>query len=294
MAKHWALIIGINHYQSFQSLQYARQDAEAIQQFLQQYQSVSPQHCLLLTDGVSPYVNPEGKSWPMVPQGSIILERLEWLCAQALAPKDLLWVFFSGYGVCHGGEDYLMPWDGEPERVAETGVQVRSLLHLLHSAATNQILLLLDINRSQGVLSSQLPGQKTAELADQLGISTILSCQPHQFSHETAELGQGLFTVALLEGLRLHQFQTLSQLTPYLGDRLPQLCDHHWRPLQIPMVIGPGNLGLYPASTQSIVMTKTGATLDTATPDSPQVLQSPQSPQSPPPQATSPFRSDDS
>lgn len=247
MAKHWAIAIGINHYQNFQSLQYARHDAEAMQQFLLNSAGVPPEQCLLLTETAPDYQNR-----PMVPDRETLFIWLEWLCNTALQPDDVLWVFFSGYGIYHDQEDYLMPWDAAPQRLTQTGLTLRSLLHLLHGAPTPQIWLMLDMNRSQGVLSGTLPGQQTQELAKQFGISTLFSCQPQQFSYETTELRQGLFTVALLEGLRLHQSKTLGEIDAYLNDRLPELCNHHWRPSQNPICVGSSQLQLYPVRQESL------------------------------------------
>jgi hypothetical protein len=249
MGKHWALSIGINHYQSFQPLHYARQDAEAVHRFLIEEVGLPADHCLLLTETA-----PDYHDRVMLPQGDTILGWLQWLCNQVLQPDDRLWVFFGGYGVCWEGEDYWMPWDGDPNRVPETGLAVRSLLHLLHGAPTRGILLILDMNRSQGVLSPTLPGRQTAELAHQFGIATLISCQSDQFSYETAQLRQGLFTVAVLEGLRQHHLQTLGQLETYLNDRLPKLCDHYWRPEQTAVSIGARDLRLYGSVSQEAVV----------------------------------------
>jgi hypothetical protein len=82
-------------------------------------------------------------------------------------------------------------------------------------------------------------GQATARLASDAGIATILSCQPGQFSHEALALGQGLFTTALLEGLRGGHYRTLVEVHRWLRDRLPELAEHHLRPTQRPFTICP-------------------------------------------------------
>ncbi|MEB3163847.1 MAG: caspase family protein [Prochlorothrix sp.] len=242
MGKHWAITIGINQYQFFQPLHYAQQDAEALHRFLTTTRSLPPDQALLLA-ATAPRIQDKST----FPQRETLLSWVQWICNEQLQPQDTLWVFFSGHGICFENEDYLMPWEGNPDRIAETGIAVRSLLHLLHGAATASILLMLDINRSRGVQSSTLPGQQTLDLAHQFGIATLLSAQSDQFSHETADLRQGLFTTALLEGFRLHGFQTLGDLEDYLQERLPELCDHHWKPLQTAQLIGPRTLKLYPS-----------------------------------------------
>ncbi len=79
----------------------------------------------------------------------------------------------------------------------------------------------------------------TAQAASDVGIATVLSCQPIQFSQEASGLGQGLFTMAVLEGLRGNRYRTLVELHQFLRDRLPELGDHHERPRQNPFTICP-------------------------------------------------------
>ena len=243
--KLWALTVGMNRYRSFPPLQYARQDAEALFNFLQRYRHLSPGCGALLTD-----VSPHQQERSTLPSRDNWWSWLQSLCTtDQLQPEDVLWVSFSGYGIHHNNEDYLIPWDGDPQAIAETGISVRSLLNLLHGARTSRILLILDMSRSQGIFSpEQQPGKQTATLVTQFGVQTLLSCQPYQFAHETTDLRLGLFTSALLEGLRIHRLETLGELALYLSDRVPQLCDLHWKPLQIPLGIGSPGFQLYAQS----------------------------------------------
>ena len=243
MGKHWAIAIGINQYQLFQPLQYGQQDAEALQRFLVEERSLPPDRALLLAE-TAPRLGDKST----FPHRETLMNWLQWVCNEQLQPQDVLWVFFSGHGVCQDGEDYLMPWEGDPRRSGETGIAVRSLLHILHGAATSSILLMLDMNRSQGVHAGSLPGRQTAELADQFGIATLLSAQADQFSHETTDLRQGLFTTALMEGLRIQHCETLGSLQDYLQARLGELCNHHWRPTQTLVTVGSRQFSLYPTA----------------------------------------------
>ena len=252
IGKLWALTVGINRYRSFPPLQYARQDAEGLFHFLQRYRQLAPGRGLLLTD-----VSPDQQAplpWALTDTQSTLPSRDNWwswlqsLCTtNLLQPEDVLWVSFSGYAIHYQNEDYLIPWDGDPKAIVETGISVRSLLNLLHGARTSRILLLLDMSRSQGIFApEQRPGQQTAQLVTQFGIPTLLSCQPYQFAHESSDLRLGLFTSALLEGLKIHRLDTLGEIALYLGDRVPQLCDLHWKPLQIPLGIGSPGFPIYP------------------------------------------------
>jgi len=232
MKHHACIAIGINQYQLLQPLSYAQEDAEALYGFLTEEAGFAPDGCLLMTDsspslwGQSTYPNREN-----------ILRLTQSLCAEHLQQGDLLWCFFSGYGVSYEGKDYLMPVDGNPADIPGTGIPVELLLNTLKKAPTETVLVLVDMNRSQIVKAGETIGSQTAELARELEIPTVLSCRPNQVSRETSALRQGFFTTALLEGLRSGQCMTLKGLDRFLSDRLPELCDHHLRPKQEPLMV---------------------------------------------------------
>ncbi|MEA5605119.1 caspase family protein [Nostoc sp. UHCC 0252] len=236
MANYWAIAIGINHYQLFQPLSCAQADAEALEDFLVTEAGFLPKHCLLMTD-TSPPIGDRST----YPTKENILLLLEDLAATSWQPEDYVWLFFSGYGVNYKGKDYLMPAEGNPELVQETGIELRSLMQSLQLADLN-VLLLLDINRAFGTQADAPVGEETIELAQELQLATILSCQPEQFSHESSELGHGFFTAALLEALRSGNGSNLSDLESYLSLLMPKLCHHHWRPVQNPATIIPSRV----------------------------------------------------
>jgi len=232
MKHHACIAIGINQYQLLQPLSYAQEDAEALYGFLTEEAGFAPDGCLLMTDsspslwGQSTYPNREN-----------ILRLTQTLCAEHLQQGDLLWCFFSGYGVSYEGKDYLMPVDGNPADIQGTGIPVELLLNTLKNAPTETVLVLVDMNRSQIVKAGETIGTQTAQVARALEIPTVLSCRPNQVSRETSALRQGFFTTALLEGLRSGQCTTVKGLDRFLSDRLPELCDHHLRPKQEPLMV---------------------------------------------------------
>jgi hypothetical protein len=230
MATHWGMAIGINAYQQFQPLSYAQQDAEALRQRWID-RGLQPEHCLLLTS-MSPPI--EGRS--TFPNLDSIQYWLQWLTEVALEPGDRLWIFFGGYGICHEGQDYWMPIDGSGAAPDSTGLSLASLYKQLKSSAI-EALVLIDMNRSEGAMTEAV-GNHTAELARSCGIPTMLSCMPEHYSREAMELRHGLFAAALLEGLAQDGVTSLATLDRFVADRLEELCDHYWRPLQRSWTIG--------------------------------------------------------
>jgi uncharacterized caspase-like protein len=231
MANNWAIAIGINQYQFFQPLACAKADAEALQAFLVNDGGFREQQCMLMTDN-SPPIGDR----PTSPTKENILSLLEDLAAACWRPQDRVWFFFSGYGINHNGKDYLMSIDANPELVEETGIEVATIMQSLQVAGV-KVLILLDINRAFGIQADAYVGQEIIELAQELQIPLILSCQPEQFSYESSELGHGFFTAALLEALRSGNGKTLGELEAYLSSRTPSLCQHYWRPTQNPVTV---------------------------------------------------------
>ncbi len=244
MANNWAIAIGINQYQFFQPLGCAQADAEALRDYLVTEGGFLPEKCLLMTDTSAPFGDRS-----TYPSKDNILRLVEDFAAACWQPEDKLWFFFSGYGVNHHGQDYLMPIAGDPERVEETGIDVQSLLQVIQITEVNA-LALFDFNRAFANKGNNPIGQETIELAQELQVSTIISCQPEQFSHESRELGHGFFTAALIEALRSGNGKDLTNLENYLSVRTPELCHHYWRPTQNPVtIITPGNPGITGTST---------------------------------------------
>ncbi|PSN20168.1 hypothetical protein C7271_03560 [filamentous cyanobacterium CCP5] len=232
MARHWAIIIGINQYQSLQPLMFAQQDALELRNFFVDEVGWESDACCLITDrATSPDQAP-------IPTKAALEAQIQAVCDQ-LTADDTLWFFFSGYGTTEADADYLLPVDGDPARIAETGLSLETLLKQLKATPTEKLLVALDINRSQAALPNQRLGLHSQELARNLGIPLLLSCRPQQFSQESLAVHHGFFTMALLEAMRFHGCLTLVQLSDYVADRVPQLCQHHLRPEQQPVAVIP-------------------------------------------------------
>ncbi|MFB8787919.1 MAG: caspase family protein [Potamolinea sp.] len=235
MATYPGVAIGINHYQFLPPLNYGQADAQALWNFLVQVGNLSSNQCLLLTDASSMVGESE-----TCPTKENILFWLENIRQKASKSQSWHWFFFCGYGISWEQVDYLMPIDGNPTDIPGTAIPMREVFAALQASGSENILVLLDINRSSGSQFGEPVGAETVELAREMGIVLVLSSQLNEFSHEAAALGNGLFTVALLEALRYyHTDTTLEQLEYYLRDRLPQLSQHHWRPIQTPLFVIP-------------------------------------------------------
>jgi hypothetical protein len=239
MARQACISIGIDRYQFFQPLSFASADAQSIQTFFIGDAGWSDNLCLLMTDSSGSI---GGRS--TLPNRQNMQEMLNLWCWEVLQPGDLLCFFFSGYGVSAGNNEYLLPIDGDPQAIDRTGINLTQLYRQF-SAPGLQMVVFLDVNRSHSGSTSAGFGKIVSQLAQEYEIPTFLSCQPQEFSHEAQGLRHGIFTASLIEALRFHPDLSLDHLKNYLEGRVPELSEHHWRPLQHPVALLPNNATMF-------------------------------------------------
>lgn len=227
MANYHCVALGINRYQFLQALSYAQADAQGVFQFVMEEGRIASAQGQLWTDG-------EGEM-------PTVANLRRWLEESSSPPPNfasgILWFFFSGYGAHYQGEDYLLPLDANPQDIPGTAIPVRQVFQWLQGQGASRVLAIFDMNRALGAINGLTVGRQTLQLGEEMGIATLLSCQPQEFSHEASALGHGMFTGALLEALRYYRQElTPEHLEQYLRDRLKQLSEHHWRPVQTPVL----------------------------------------------------------
>jgi len=232
MANNWAIVIGINQYRFLQPLRYAKRDAEAMSEFLKQEARFD--RIFLFTDD-----SPEIGGKPTEPFRANLLRVLRQIFAQPfMKDGDNFWFFFSGHGIRHNEQDYLMPLDGDPEDVENTGIPTQRISNYLRSCGADNVVMILDACRSGGKKSGEGIGKQTEEEARQTGVISIFSCSPDQYSYELESIAQGAFTYALIEGLGIRsRCATVERLNQYLQNQVPQLVQQLGRVRQSPYTI---------------------------------------------------------
>ncbi|NEO97174.1 MAG: hypothetical protein F6K58_00330 [Symploca sp. SIO2E9] len=235
MSKNWAIVVGINKYDNLQSLEYAQQDAEAMAAWFKQEAKF---------DKVFVFTNnspPIEEANPPIPTTPTFGRLRRFLQAQfenkqrtLLKPQDNLWFFFAGHGKIYADEDYLMLEDSDPQDVEHTALSVDYVTKRLRRSGADNVVLLLDACRNE---ESRSRGELGIGKQRHQGVITFYSCHPHQQSWEIKELGHGIFTHVLLEGL--HQQKeancaTVERLDQYLRYYVPQLNHRYGKPVQNP------------------------------------------------------------
>ena len=233
MASNWAIVIGINQYRFLQPLNYAKRDAEAMHSFLMQEAKFD--RIFLFTDD-SPAIS--GKSTEPF-RANLLRVLRQIFAAPFMKDGDNFWFFFSGHGIPHNGQDYLMLLDGDPEDIENTGISTNTITNYLRSCGADNAVMILDACRSGGKKSGEGIGRQTEAEACQTGVISLFSCSPDQYSYELEAIGQGAFTYALIEGLGIRgRCATVERLNQYLEHRVPELVGQHLqRVRQIPYTI---------------------------------------------------------
>ncbi|HJQ23816.1 MAG TPA: caspase family protein [Blastocatellia bacterium] len=231
--KKYALIVGISKFRytqpGFDNLQYADEDARAVQQFLLSSAGgrFAAENVLLLTNEQA------------------TLERLrEALSRFAVQPAagDLLLIFFAS----HGGPDpsaeqnlYFLAHDSRLDDLAGTALPMPDLQRLLQqNVRARRVVMLVDTCHSAGLGSVQARGLRNnlinlyAErvLYREEGRAVITSSDINEDSLEGARWGggHGVFTHFLLEGLQGKadrdgdRFITVAELFSYVRQRVQE------------------------------------------------------------------------
>lgn len=248
----WALVIGINKYDRLRSLDYAERDAALMQDFFQQ--EARFEQIFYFSDTSPDFDAPDGSRQSTRPTYANIRSFLrDFFEEPYLQAGDNFWFFFSGHGIRYQDRDYLMPCDANPRDVEYTAISISYVTERLRRCGADNVVLLLDACRNEGEKAGLGIG-----LEKQQGVITICSCSPKEKSYEIEQIGQGAFTYALLESLRIQgegNCATVERLYQRLRYRIAEINRYYKKPEQIPYAIAE------PASKYHLILLPRQATL---------------------------------
>ncbi len=195
--RKWAMVVGVNDYRhgDIIDLNYAVADAKAIYELL-----VDPDrggferdHVKVLVDG--------GQT---LPTRNNILRTLTHLTALA-GPEDTMLIYFSGHGIAHDGQPYLLPSDAEFDILSDSAIASERLLAVKSESGCRVLVLVLDACHS-GVRRDKAGGGEMAQEWSKLfaaaeGTAVLSSTDLEQSSFEDPDSGHSAFTRYLSEAL---------------------------------------------------------------------------------------------
>lgn len=210
----FALVIGIEDYQSLPKADYGARDAKTVRRHLE-----------ALGFPARNIVSLEGSQ----ATGSKLRSYLqEWLPLNVKA-SSTLFVYFSGHGApdTKTGEAYLVPWDGDPKFLKSTALPLKTLYADLAKTKAKRVVVALDAcfsgagGRSVLAQGARPLVAKAAELAPTEARLTILAAASgDEITGTLQEQSHGLFTYHLLKGLSADPKASAKSLFDYLKPRV--------------------------------------------------------------------------
>lgn len=194
----YAIVIGIERYrQNLPKADYAVRDAQTITRYLTRVMGYPEENVVTLINDRA-----------LKSDFEKYFEK--WLSNQ-VEKESTVFVYFSGHGAPDPktGSAYLVPYDGDPTFIAETGYSLSRMYAALGRLPAKEVIVALDSCFSgAGGRSVLAKGARPLVMNLQTGTAisknmTVLSASAgDQISSTYAEKGHGLFTYFMLQGLR--------------------------------------------------------------------------------------------
>jgi WD40 repeat protein len=175
--------------------------------------------------------------------------------------QDMFIFYYAGHGVMSEATSaqsqfYLVPYDvtqlyGREDMLADKGISASELKELSKGINAQKQVFILDACQSSGALESvavrgAAEEKALAQLARSTGTFWITATGSQQFATEFAELGHGVFTYSLIEGLAGKADNgdkriTIKELSAYIENRVPELSEKYKGTSQFPSGYSFGN-----------------------------------------------------
>jgi hypothetical protein len=211
-ADRWAVVIGVGKYESkdIPSLRFSVQDAEAVHQALVTHGGFKRENVLLLTDKTERKPTLKNIKWAL---GTFL--------ARQARKQDIVVVFFAGHGApeidprgveADGLAKYLVPSDADGGDLYSTALPMDEFQTIFDRLEAERVVVFLDACHSGAAGGRTFASKRTRagrvddlfleRLARSRGRAIVTAARSNEVSIELPELGHGLFTYYLLQGLR--------------------------------------------------------------------------------------------
>ena len=167
---------------------------------------------------------------------------------QNTQPQDAVLIYLAGHGESLGDKWYFIPHEiTYPEReedVKTKGISSEELSGYIKDIKAQKILMLIDACKSGAVMIAfrGFEDRKAlSQLSRSTGVHIIAASTKDQFAAEVKELGHGVFTYTLLEGLKGKassggETVTVRKLMGYVEEQLPDITKKYKQEAQYPVV----------------------------------------------------------
>lgn len=195
----YAVIVGIEAYHDLPRVDYARRDAEMVKQYLIKSLGYREENIVMLLDDNA--------------TRSRVRARIEkWLPKQiAEHPDAEAFLYYAGHGAPdqNTNQAFLVPYDGDPSYLEETGYPLKQLYQLLGEVHAKQVTVVIDSCFSgAGGRSVIAKGARPMLIAVEnpvlasTNLVVLSAASASQISSSFQEKRHGLFTYYFLKGLQ--------------------------------------------------------------------------------------------
>ena len=238
----WAVVIGISKYKTVRSLKYADKDAMAFHDYLINNVGIIPDHMTVLLNENATLRN--------------LKRSLGTELKRHAGPKDTVIIYYAGHGAPEpdasspdgdGLEKYLIPYDADAQDLYTTGLPMREVETIFHRLSAERVIFITDscysgatagrtfssaghrANLSDGFLNRLSKGK---------GRVVLTASRAGEVSEERDDLGHGVFTYYLLEGLKGKadvdgdRIVTVDEAYSYLSIHVPQVTGQNQHPVK--------------------------------------------------------------
>jgi len=236
----YAVVIGIENYrQKLPRADFAAQDARLVTSYLTRALGYP-------AENITSLVNEQATSADLV-------KSLEKWLANNVEPDSSVFVYFSGHGAPNPttGDAYLVPYDGDPTYIAETGYSLKRLYDVLGRLPAREVTVALDscFSGSGGrsvIAKGARPIVMTTDNSALLSrkITVFSASAGNQISSTYDEKGHGLFTYFFLKGIKEERVVKqdgsleLNSLYAYVKPQVESIAKKKYNNEQTPQMIG--------------------------------------------------------
>jgi WD40 repeat protein len=207
-AKDLAVVVGIERYQNLPKSDYAYNDARSVKAYLLAL-GFAERNIELLTDERATL--------------SAIRKSVETWLPNRVAKGARIFFYYSGHGAPDPatGDSFIVPYDGDPGYLADTGYPVKRLYEKLGSARGEEVIVVMDSCFSgMGGRSVLAKGARPLVLVGEgpvipPGMAVLSSTQGNQISTTFPEKEHGVFTYYFLRAIKAGK-QDLSGLYSFI------------------------------------------------------------------------------
>jgi uncharacterized caspase-like protein len=236
----YAIVIGIEQYrQKLPKADFAVSDARIVSEYLTKVMGYSEENVVTLTNEHATNVD--------------FAKYFEKWLPNNVEKDSTVFIYYSGHGAPNTktGDAYLVPYDGDPSFIEQTGYPLKKLYESLNKLQVREVIVALDSCFSgAGGRSVIAKGARPlvmnlqSNMAMSKNMTVISASSGDQISSTYDEKGHGLFTYFLLKGIKNEDVIkkdgsiAISDLFSYIKPQVERIARKQYNNEQTPQLIG--------------------------------------------------------